>query len=513
MSGIPKNQQEVLAFAGKGEIEDGVLVMPKLWSLAKTGKYHWWQIKIGIAYMQDSEDPIGNEEDRIPVDQSDIEGGVLDEGAAGFYWTEFAQEGGKVQDATPVWVASGKNIGRNNETTPFTQAILNARTEYNKRVRKGNLEDKELLITHDENPTIDDLIGMEHRGEKPWRIFPMAVTDISKPNAEKHLVYPCDIQPKYDGALMIIVQHPDIPEQKLRGLDGKMHSLTIDAYSRGGESLEGQDHILIEAYELLRNYPGLHIVGEAYKEGFLLQDISGTTRRQTTRDEEHTLVLDLMVFDCFYIDNSGVGGMLWAERKALLQSVITPGAQDAQDVKYVKLVDTQEVANKSEMNTLYEGYIEDGMEGAVLRNLDAPYEVGLAKELRSKWTFKVKPRPDAEWPVVGYKSGAKGKAAAAVIWIFAENDEGVRERTGELLPLDERKPFSADYTGGMDMQMRRSIYHYLEESGDLESMYYGKLMTLTYFRLSKDGLPQQPKALRFRDIALQETLMKRAVEY
>lgn len=513
MSAIPKNQQEVLAFAEKGEIEDGVLVMPKLWSLAKTGKYHWWQIKIGIAYDYEDADPVNNPDDRIPVDQDDIERGELDEDAVGFWWSSFAQEGGKVQDPSPTFVKSGKNLGRANETTPFTQAILDARTEYNKRVRKGNVEDKSHLITHDQNPSIDDLIKMKHRGDTPWRIFPMAITDISKAGAEKHLQYPCDIQPKYDGILTIIVYHPDLPEITVgHGKDAR--ELTIDAYSRGGENVEGQDHLLLEAYELLKNHPGLHLVGEAYKEGFMLQDISGTSRRQAdgktaASDTNEQLLLDLMAFDCFYIDKAGTGknAMPWSERKKLLAQVVSSNENS------IKLVDTEEVENREEMEAIYQGYLKNNLEGAVVRNLDAPYEVGLAKEIRSKWSFKLKPRPDAEWPVVSYKSGARGKSVGAVIWIFAETDEGVKARTGKVLPLEKRKTFSADYTGGMGMEKRYAIYNYLEDTGDLENIYYGKLMTLTYFRLSKDGLPQQPKALRFRDPKLQEKLMKRSAEY
>lgn len=521
MSVVPKNQQEVLEFAKKGEIEDGILVMPKLWSLAKTGKYHWWQIKIGLAYDHDDTDPIGNEDDRIPVDQSDIERSPIDEGAVGFYWSEFAQDGGKVQDPTPVFVRSGKNIGRANATTPFTQAILDARTEYNKRVRKGNLEDKALLITHEQNPTIEDLIGMKHRGDTPWRIFPMAVSDISKPNIEKHLKYPCDIQPKYDGTLVVIVYHPDLPAQTLNIVNSDTtdntpttYEISIDAYSRGGESVEGQDHLLVEAYSLLKNYPGLHLVGEAYKEGFSLQDISGTARRQAdgkTAKGSESIILDLMVFDCFYIDKSGVNGNLWTQRKRLLQTVME--SADRGNSPHIKLVPTQEVANSEERDAIYNGYIEDGMEGAVVRNLDSPYEVGLAKEIRSKWTFKMKPRPDAEWPVVGYKSGARGKAVGAVIWIFAESDDGVKERTGKIIPLEKRKTFSADYTGGMGMESRYAIYRYLQETDDLKKLYYGKLMTITYFRLSNDGLPQQPKALRFRDPKIQQTLMQNIKPY
>jgi ATP dependent DNA ligase domain len=528
MSAIPKNQQEVLTFAGKGNIENGILVMPKLWSLAKTGRYHWWQMKIGIAYTDDDAgDPVNNEDDRIPVDQNDIERASMDEGAVGFYWSEFAQEEGKVQDPSPKFVTIGKNIGRNNETTPFTQAILDARTEYNKRVRKGNLEDKSLLITHDAHPTIEDLIKLEHRGDKPWRIFPMALTDISKPNAEKHLVYPCDIQPKYDGTLTIIVYHPDLPKQTIVDPeDGEEHEIPIDIYSRGGESVEGQNHLLLEAWHILELYPGLHLVGEAYKEGSSLQDISGTARRQAdgkTQADGKSLLLDLMVFDCFYIDKAGVDGESWTERKERLQTIMDVGRLriamkvgadgGADGDGHLKLVMTQEVANRKEMDIIYRQFLEDGMEGAVLRNLDSPYEVGLAKEIRSKWSFKVKPRLDDEWPVVSYKSGSSGKAKNAVIWIFAESDAGVKERVGKILPLKERKSFSADYTGGMNMDKRNAIYNYLEHTDDFEKLYYGKLMTITYFRLSNDGLPQQPKALRFRDVKIQESLMTKSEQY
>jgi hypothetical protein len=510
MSNVPKNQQDVLEFADLGDFEDGLLVMPKLWSVDKAGKYHWWQIKIGITFVDDDADPVSNEEDRIPVDQDEIERGDLDEDAIGVFWTEFAQDGGKVQDPSPTYIYEGKNIGRKNYTTPFTQAILEARKQYNLRIRRGNTPVREHLIKAGEFPSIDELISMTHRGDTPWRVFPMALHDVEKSNNWRHVQYPCDIQPKYDGTRFIVVQHSELPTQEINALPNVTEELPIDGYSRGLETYDGQEHILSEAMELLKDHPGLYLDGEIYKEGFSLQDISGTSRRQAdSKRGAPELTLDYMIFDCFYTDKPD---MTWSERRELLESLFAT----SETWTHLQMAPNTEVENREELNAIYRSYLDEGLEGAVIRNKDAPYEVGLSKEQRSYKVLKYKPRFDDEWPVIGYESGAKGKAVGAVVWRLAENDKGVRARLklkpGDTLPdLSERLTFTSDMN--LPFATRYAIYSYLEDTGDFEEKFYGKLMTVSYSILSNDKKPQQPKVLRFRDPTVQSTLIDSAAEY
>ena len=118
--------------------------------------------------------------------------------------------------------------------------------------------------------------------------------------------------------------------------------------------------------------------------------------------------------------------------------------------------------------------------------------------------------------MVGYESGAKGKAVGAVVWRLAENDAGVRKRlklkdSDSLPALADRLTFTSDMNA--PFATRYAMYMYLEDTDAFATEYYGKLMTVSYSILSNDQKPQQPKALRFRDPAVQRKLIENAGEY
>jgi ATP-dependent DNA ligase len=143
-------------------------------------------------------------------------------------------------------------------------------------------------------------------------------------------------------------------------------------------------------------------------------------------------------------------------------------------------------------------------EGAVIRNLHGPYEFGIDKEKRSYQALKWKPRPDAEWPVIRFKDGV-GKEKGQVIWICAENEDGVKRRTGEVLPLEERKTFAV--TPNMPIDVRKHIFKKISVDDFFEKNIKGQLYTISYSILSKDFLPQQPKGMRFRDQKINQLLL------
>lgn len=501
---IPKNHQTVLEFAEKGTINDGILEMPTLWSLDKNENYRYWNLNIGIENSATG--------DKIDVTPEFIDRKKLPSNAVGIYWTESGIENTKnpiISEKT--YVSKGKNIGNKNYTTPFTQSILDANSDYNLKIRKGHVLDKNLLNPLNQIISFDQLMMQIHRGEKPWRVFAMALHDVNKSNNWRHIIYPCKIQPKLDGTMFIVVYHPKLPEIELKISDdneSKKINVTMDSYSRGREAYEGQDHILWGLYPVLKKYPGLHITGELWKKGYGLQDISGSSRRQLdSKIKTDAIKLDFNIFDCFYIDHPE---QPFEEREAIIGDVMLDLDDSNSNKKYIKQIPSYEIENKNKLLETYQKFLEDGMEGGVIRNLNSLYEVGIDKERRSYTTLKIKPRPDAEWPVFSFKEG-NGKETGAVIWICTENDEGLKQRLNipedePLPPLSDRKKFSV--TPNMDYETRYKIFNKLtEDSRFFEQKIMGQLLTINYSILSKDFLPQQPKVLRFRDPSIQNLII------
>jgi|GEM_PF-3988911 len=502
MTDIPKNHQAVLEFVDKAEIVDGVLCFPTLWSLDKKGHFRYWNLFVGIE----------NSETDKYIDVTDeyiVNRKKLPKGYSGAYWTESGVEGTE----NPIiserkYITEGTNIRSKNYTTPFTQAIINAKSDFNLRIRKGNVLDKEQLNPLGRIVTMEELMNETHRGEKPWRVFAMALHDVNKAKNWRHIIYPCKLQPKLDGTMFIVVYHPDLPELEIsvvnetNGKIEKKVKVKMDGYSRGRESYEGQDHILLELYPILIKYPGLHLTGELWKKGYGLQDISGSSRRQLdSKIKSDAIKLDFNIFDCFYIDHPE---NTFRDRESLMDDIMTEldvYYENKPITRYVKQIPSYEVESKEELLNKYQIFLEESMEGGVIRNLDSFYEMNVDKENRSYQTLKIKPRPDAEWPVLEFKEGI-GKEAGVVIWICAENDSGIIQRLNlgekdEIPPLHERKKFSV--TPNIDYETRKKIFDKLQEDDFFEKKIKGQMLTIGYSILSKDFLPQQPKAIRFRD--------------
>ena len=256
MSTLPKNHLEVLEFADKSKIKNGVLCPPTLWSRDARGKFRFWNVYIGI---------INPDNDQLlEVTQEYIDRQELPTGHVGAYWTESGVEG----TVKPIlseykYIMSGKNVNRANYTTAFTQAIIDAKSDYNKRIKDGNQADRTIL-NQNATVTLDELISQTQRSDKPWRVFAMALHDVAKDNW-KRVKFPCYAQVKLDGTLFITVFHEKLPKLELTTDNGGEIITHIDGYSRGRLTYEGQEHILMELAGVLPGYPGLHLVGDSGK--------------------------------------------------------------------------------------------------------------------------------------------------------------------------------------------------------------------------------------------------------
>jgi hypothetical protein len=220
----PKNHQEMLGFAKKCTLEKGYLKSKILWSKRANGKFNKWRIIVGLSNDEDKEIEFSMIEDRTSEDYD-----------CGFYYTISGIEGGKETTSKRTLICDGKNTGKENYTTPLTQAILEAKSLYDKKIKKGSVINKKDILTG-ENLSIPQLMKIKNRGEGPWRVYPMALHEYTQFKAKIH--FPCWIQRKFDGIRFIVVSHKDIPN-------------TIDGYSRSREKFDGHDHILNEIKEAL----------------------------------------------------------------------------------------------------------------------------------------------------------------------------------------------------------------------------------------------------------------------
>jgi len=169
--------------------------LPILYGLNKKGKVKQWE-----TWIENNEDGTA---------MLNVESGLV---------------GGKIR-FIPKEIKKGKNIGKSNETTPFAQAVSEAKSAWNKKRDKNY----ELKIMDPNNYT-------------PRIMLPMLAKD---PDTGK-IVYPCYIQPKLNGVC-------DLTED----------SFNILHHTRGGKLFECVGH-LDPFIKNMRIPAPLH--GELYKQ-------------------------------------------------------------------------------------------------------------------------------------------------------------------------------------------------------------------------------------------------------
>ena len=369
-------------------------------------------------------------------------------------------------------------------------------------------EFKDKLKKKGETHTLAELAKMKYRGDTPWRVYVMLLNDYNKNSNARHIKFPCYVQAKINGTHFVAVSDPVLPtvtiEDKDRKHPLKFENVHLDYYTRGREKFEGQEHILCELYPILAKYPGLHVTGELWKKGVHLQDISGSSRRiKETKNKPSqrakAIKLDLYIFDVFYIDKPK---MPFKKRFALIKQIFQDLDTLDYPIKYIKMVPTYEADDKAQLESIYRSFLDEDYEGAVVRNENSPYEMGINKENRSYQTMKMKPRPDSEFQVWGFTDGDKGKAVGAIKWICIQREEDFPGTKPE-----ERKEFNVD--PNWTYEIRYKLYKKLKENPKwFDENIKGKLATISYSELSKDMIPQQPKFLQFRDEKLEQKVAK-----
>jgi len=292
-----------------------------------------------------------------------------------------------------------------------------------------------------------------HRVERKYRktldeakndevFLPMLAHEFEKRRGQKKEghTYPCDVQPKLNGVRCLA--YWDGEELKL--------------LSRGGK-----DYNIPHVVEALKPILPTNLVldGELYVHGQSLQTITSWVKRL----QDNTKHVTYNVYDCVLLDDRDA---LWPARyNALHQFMTEHNKSDA-----VKLVDTYEAKTEDEIRRIYGRAIEEGYEGAIIRMHDGS-EYRFA--YRSNRLLKFKSFKDDEFLVVDFTNGV-GRFKECVIWI-CETKDGKKFRVVPKGTTEMRKQWLKDAKERL-----------------------GQLLTVQYFELTDDGIPQFPVGIAFR---------------
>jgi len=435
---------------------------PVINSINANNRKIFWQIKVRLFAAS----PV------TPTEKSDQFAPILDEyfdsKPIPFYgWckVDSGVVGGKTRDSSVTVVASGKNLGRKNATNAFTQALRDSYGKYLKQVNKAS--EPTVASVQLYPPMLASLYSAPPQGSSPQGSSPQGS---SPQGSSLDFQKPVYVQRKYDGIRAVATYEIGSVRDDL----GNPVPFVI-FYSRSKKIFQGFNYIREQLVTGLREMHQrgiqLYLDGEMYKYGMPLQDISGYARRE---DKPVDIRVDFMVYDVFIPDKPD---MLYSERKAILEQFF----QEFGPFESVKPVETFTAEDEQTIKKLYARFLEEGYEGAIIRP-DTPYVYSKAG-YRGKNLLKLKPTLDAEFKIVGYETGAKGKASEALMFV-CETDSGIQFSVTPAMELQERIQLAKRMAEPSPQDPHHTLF---------ETDYLGKQLIVMFDEWSRDRVPQRAR--------------------
>ena len=275
------------------------------------------------------------------------------------------------------------------------------------------------------------------------KLLPMLAHPFDK---RKHNIsYPAIVQRKFDGVRCL----------------AKLNSNgTVTLMSRKGKEFPHLDHLRSEI-NLNNDDPNLVIDGELYSDTLTFQELVGLVRRVTLKEgnEEQMLEVSLRVYDCIDLNNESD----FSDRYQTITK-ICDGA------KYLSLVENVTVNTEEDIHAAQAQFVEEGYEGAMVRNLTGAYRIGK----RSADLQKVKTFLDDEYEIVGFSEGTGGETGC-VVWVC--------------------KTSSGDEFSVRPRGTREERQEYFQNG----NTHIGSMLTVRYQELTDDGIPRFPVGISIRD--------------
>lgn len=384
----------------------------------------------------------------------------------GWYKVDSRIGDGEIRTSVPTFVDKGKNLKSSAATTPFCQALRDAYSQNNKQLKKAVKEAQDT-----DTVRYPPMLAQVMEPKKVEKIL------------ENESVF---VQRKHNGVRTVATL--GITEDK---------QPTVIMYSRTGVSYPGFEYIKSEILPVLTEYwdagQKIYLDGEIYKHGAKLQDISGISRREVS---ETDVVFDYMVYDCFIPGQE----LNYSQRKVLLDGIF-----DTFEFEHMKPVPTYKVTTLAEINTLYNQFLKEGFEGAMVR-IDRPYKYSYNSH-HSSILLKLKPTLDAEFEIVGWEVGTKGKAMGALMIVCKVKDTVEKDAEGNIIKDAHGKEIikpgkTFPVTPAMELPDRILLAKKMAAPEPIEGNpnathfdvnYKGKPLIVYFDEWSKDNVPQRAR--------------------
>jgi ATP-dependent DNA ligase len=429
-----------------GEIDptdNTIYQFPMVISKSSGGKNIYWRIIVRLVIKGATEAT----DTFLPIIEAYFDSrNQLPGGAVGFIkvLSKIGDEG-KIKKASNTYVTVGKNVGKVNATNPFTQALRDALSKYNKQSQKTTE------------------INTEAGGKVLYPPMLANVLDRTKLD-----MYFSDTE-ESGGAIFTQPKLNGVRTVATLSSDGK----SVIMYSRTRKLYPGFVYIKQELLDVLlyfRDQLGLDVYldGEAYKHGVPLQTISGVARRELEESKSVAEKLEYHIYDLFVPDDLD---MPFDDRNSLVASMF----DRSRSLVYTKQVETECVDNPSFIDIYYKQCLAKKYEGAMMR-LNKPYKFSY-NDYHSSWLLKIKPVMDAEFKIIGYTAGTIGKSLDALMFKLA-TDGGAEFTINLGMPLEDRIALYKK----MPMVEANGKTHF-------ENNYLGKKLVVLFDEYSEDGIP------------------------
>jgi ATP-dependent DNA ligase len=487
MSADKRQFSDFTKFPGVIDKTTGSYVFPPLFHTDGGGKTRIWAMNIRLIKGDDikSTKSIQKQhkhdwdlllDDTVPVKASYLDGTDIPDGTIAQVWAETGVVGGKIARHAPTY-PNAKNVGRSNARNRFEQGMILARSQYLKKYENGLRPEKEFKKSSSKG---------SKSSSKNTKYFPMLVRKFD--DEKKHLTYPLYVQPKLDGARMIVFLNKS-PKKKPTFKN-------VVLYTRQKKDYIGFDKIrgellpaLIDMWDFESNQ-SIYIDGELYKHGFNLQTISGAVRNPKRDEMPEYKGIKYHIFDIFYPSNLGLE---FKDRIDYLDDVFSALGSGKTTSDCVERVNTIKVKSDIEQEKLYKQFLKKKYEGVILRNASSLYLTHPTKNsmaIRSKFVLKRKMTYSDEFEVVDFEQGTKGRDKGAIMWVCKTN-----QATNGTNKLFSVTPKNTTY---------EERYKAFKEANannkkGFNTKFKGRMMTVEYEDMSKDNVPLRAKAVGFRE--------------
>lgn len=249
--------------------------------------------------------------------------------------------------------------------------------------------------------------------------------------------------------------------------EGEIHTA-----SRGGEHYDYSTEFIRTDKRLIKFFeinPTVILDGELFKRFKSLQQISGAARLEKRSSDYGWL--EYWIYDCYIPDMCAIDRQdFLMEQLGEVDIPSYTGVEcDEQEASIRLLTQVHVLSGWEGMQKLHDQYVSEGFEGVVIRDPSKPYKPGG----RTNDMIKIKKYKSSEFLVTGYELGLRGSEDMTFI---CETADGI---VFKAMPVGDRE-VKAEYVE------------------NFEEKYRGHMAECTYFNLSDEGVPTQPKLRIFR---------------